>query len=231
MKELKLSLEKLVKVKRSKHHPLIHAIHKKYLISRRTLFYVKEYGPHTNVVKTIVKESIKILLLASLISSLGGSSLEHIKTVFLSIVPLVILLPTLNDMIGDYGTIVSSRFSTMLHEGKVKSKWWLNEELKTLLVQLLIIAVITTLFSTLASLLISKTSSYVLTLDTSLKILIISLMDVILLVSILFIIAIFAGLYFFKKKEDPNNLLIPITTSVADFGNLIILSVLVRLIF
>src|SRR3990167_2010559 len=95
-------LQKLQKIKREKYHPLIHKIHKKHKISRKTLFYVKEYGPHTNVPKTIIKESIKILLFASIISSFGGLALENIKTIFISITPLIILLPILNDMIGDY---------------------------------------------------------------------------------------------------------------------------------
>src|SRR3989338_5827245 len=103
-------LEMLRNIKKKKNTSLIHKIHKKHKISKKTLFYVKEYGHH-NVVNTIIKESIKILLLASIISSVGGLALEHIKTVFISIMPLIILMPTLNDMIGDYGTIISSRFS------------------------------------------------------------------------------------------------------------------------
>ena len=122
MKNVRKHLEKLRKVKRSLYHPLIHKIHKKHKISKKTLFYVKEYGPHSNVPRTIIRESIRILLLASVISSFGGFALEDIKAIFIPIIPLVILLPTLNDMIGDYGTIVSCRFSTMLHEGKIKKK-------------------------------------------------------------------------------------------------------------
>ena len=68
-------LEKLRAVRRKKYHPLAHHLHHKHKISRKTLFYVKEYGPHTNVPKTIIKESFKILLLASLVSSFGGLGL------------------------------------------------------------------------------------------------------------------------------------------------------------
>jgi len=54
---------------------------------------------------------------------------------------------------------------------------------------------------------------------------------VLVLVAILFLTSITAGLYFYRKGEDPNNFLIPITTSIADFGNMIVLTVLVILVF
>src|SRR3989344_4456058 len=113
-------LRKLQKIKRKKHHPLIHQIHQRHKISKKTLFYVKEYGPHSHVPRTIIRESIKILIFASVLSSLGGLALEHIKAIFVSVLPLIILLPTLNDMVGDFGTIIASRFSTMLHENWIK---------------------------------------------------------------------------------------------------------------
>ncbi|MFH1056812.1 MAG: hypothetical protein V1717_03400, partial [Candidatus Micrarchaeota archaeon] len=145
MKGIKHHLQRLSKVKRSEYHPLLHKIHKKHGISHKTLFYVKEYGPRANVPKTIVKESLKVLLIASVVSSLGGLALEHVKTLFLSLMPLVIVMPTLNDMIGDYAIIVSSRFSTMLHEGKItrKTNWLDNPELRQLFIQVFFLSIAT----------------------------------------------------------------------------------------
>lgn len=231
MRPLGEHLEKIRAMKKHRYHPLLHKIHKKHKISRKTLFYLKEYGPHTNVPKTIIKESIKILLLASVVSALGGFTLEHIKLIFVSIMPLVILLPALNDMIGDYGAIVSSRFSTMLHEGKIKEKWWENPELKKLAIQIFIIAILTTAFSIMISIAVSSFSGHPVSLETAEKICLIAIIDVVVLVSILFLTSIIAGLYFYKKNEDPNNFLIPIATSIADFGNMIILSVLIVVLF
>jgi len=224
-------LEQILKIKRHKHHPLLHQIHKEHKISRKTLFYVKEYGPHSNATKTIIKESIKILVFASVISSFGGIAIENIKTLFISIIPLVILLPTLNDIIGDYGTIISSRFSTMLHEGKAEKNPWKDKEVQELFLQIMIVAIILALISSSAALAISYFSNYAVTMQVIIKILTITLLDVAILVFILFIISIIAGIYFFKKGEDPNNFLIPITTSVADFGNMIILLLLIKLFF
>jgi len=223
-------LKRLQKMPRKNYHPLIHKIHKKHHISKKTLFYVKEYGPHSNVPRTIIRESIRILLFASVISSIGGFALENIKYVFVSILPLVILLPVLNDMIGNYGTIFSSRFSTMLHEGMPLASLKSSRELRELFAQVLIISVLMSLLSSAMALSISIYSGYP---DVAMasRIFIISLTDVVILVSLLFFVSVTAGIHFYKKGEDPNNFLIPITTSVADFGNMIILSALIMLMF
>ena len=197
MKTIREHLEELRQIKRKEHHPLVHEIHVQHRISKKTLFYVKEYGPHSHIAHTIIKESWKILLFASVLSSFGGFALEQIKEIFISISPLIILLPALNGLIGDLGTIISSNFSTFLHEGKIGPHWWKNPELRKLFGQLFVIAVI----------------------------------DVVMLVVLLSLVAILAGLYFYHKGEDPNNFLIPITTSVADFGNMLLLVGLVILFF
>ena len=231
MKNLRENLEKLREKERKKHHALVNKIHKKYNISKKTLFYVKEYGPHTNVSRTIIRESIKILLFASIISSFGGLALEHIKIVFVSIMPLLILMPALNDMVGDYGTIVSSRFSAMLHEGKIRGKWWKSKELKELFFQVLIISVLTTFLGSVIASVVSGFSGYDFNWVNVSKILFITTFDAVFIVGILFLISVFAGIYFYKKSEDPNNFLIPIVTSIADFANMIVLAGMVILLF
>ncbi|MBS3154875.1 magnesium transporter [Candidatus Woesearchaeota archaeon] len=231
MKGIKEHLEKLRKIKREKYHPLIHKIHKKHKISKKTLFYIKEYGPHTNIAKTIIKESIKILIFASLLSSFGGLAIESIKNLFVTIIPFIILFPILNDTIGGYGGIISSRFSTMLHENKVKKNWWKNKDIRSLFIEIFIIAIIITSMSVFLSLIVSYFFNYPIDSLLIFKVFLITILDVILLIIILFFVSIFAGIYYYKKKEDPNNFLIPITTSIADFGNMVILAVLIIIFF
>ena len=224
-------LERLRRIKRSKHHPLLHKLHKRYKISRRTLFYVKEYGPHSNVPHTIIKESVKILLLASLVSAFGGFALEQIRAIFISIAPLIILLPALNDMIGDFGTIISSRFATMLHEGKARGNLWVNGELKKLFAQIMLIALLMALIAASFAVFARGIPSFPIFVVPAMKIFFITITDALLLVITLFLTTILAGLYFFSKGEDPNNFLIPITTSIADFANMFLLAGLVILVF
>lgn len=221
----------LTGIKRHKHHPLIHHIHQKYNISKKTLFYIKEYGPHSHIVKNIMHESIGILIFASILSAFGGAALEEIKSVFIAIMPLIILLPAMNDMIGGYGSIISSRFSAMLHGDRLRCSPWKDHELTRLFLQVLIISTITSMLSAAAALLISNYYGYEDGWIIAGKVMLIALVNTLLLIVILFTVSIIAGMYYFAKKEDPNNFLIPITTSIADFGNMLILTTLVILLF
>lgn len=224
-------LKKIRGLDREKSHPLLHKVHKKHGISRETLFYVKEYGKGKKVSKTIIKESIRILILASVISSLGGLALDRIEVLFLSIFPLVLLLPALNNMIGNYATVVSSRFSEMLYDGEVKEKWWKTPGLKKLFFQIFIMAIIAAVLSSLIAIGITYFSLEGITMALAIKVFAIVFIDMAILTNVLFLVAVFAGLHFYKKKEDPNNFLIPITTGVADFTNMIVLSVLIVILF
>ncbi len=229
----KRHLKKLQKIVRYKHHPLIHKIHHAHRISKKTLFYVKEYGPHSNVPKTIIKESLKIIVLASILSSIGGLALEQIKALFLTMLPLVILLPAINDMVGDYGTIIAARFSTMLHKCEIKKSWWIETQVQTLFYQIMIIAGITAVISAGIALGIAKytRAALLVTPFFAAKIVMITVIDVLIIVSMLFITTVLAGIHYYRKKEDPNNFLIPITTSIADFANMVVLAGLVLLFF
>jgi cation transporter-like permease len=229
-------LEALRALPRKHFHALQHELHKKHKLSRKTLFYVKEYGPHSNVAGTIIKESVKILLLASLISSLGGLALEEVKPLLVSLVPIVVLLPALNHLIGNCGTIFSSKFSAMLWEGKMRGlkgpalSEFNNAVLRKLFAQVLVLAVFSALAGAAAALMLSgqRFSSDAV---FAAKIFAISLIDSVILVFVLLAVAVLGGTYFYAKREDPNNFLIPITTSVADFGNMLLLALLVTLFF
>ena len=231
LKKAPKHLKKIISLKRKKIHLEVHKVHKKYKISKKTLFYIKEYGPKSNVPQTIIKESLKILLLASVISSLGGFALEQVRNAFLSIVPLLILLPTLNNMIGNYGVVISSRFATMLYEKKIKEKWWRTPKLRKLFFQITVLTVLSAIASSLIAVGITYFSPDGISLKIATKVLFIVLIDMVVITNVLFFIAIFSGIYLYRKKLDPDNFLIPLTTSVADFANMAILAILIVILF
>jgi len=231
MSHRKKLLQKVTKVRRHEHHPVLHHVHRKYGISRRTLFYMKEYGPRSHVAHVIVRESLKILVLASIISSIGGISMESITAQLLVITPLLILMPAMNDMVGDFGCIVSSKFTTMLYLGKVNRKWWRSRHLHTLFLVILFTSFLTSVFIGVAASVIAYWQGFSLTFDVFLKILSIAVLSNLIIVAIIFCISIIGGLGIYGKNEDPNNFLIPITTSVADLLNLVIFAVLVGMFF
>jgi len=180
----------------------------------------------------ITRESLKILIVASIISSLGGIGLEDIKAKFVVIIPLLILLPALNDMIGDFGTIISSRFTTMLYLGKIhEERWWKSPILGNLFLLVAAVAFIAALYISLLAGSISLLKGYPLTASILVKTVIIAVLSTAILITLMFWIAVTAGFKIYKRNEDPSNFLIPITTSVADFASMLILSGLVYLLF
>ena len=119
----------------------------------------------------------------------------------------------------------------MLHEGLLNKKKLFNQKLTNLFFEILSIALLTALFAAILSLIVSLFSNYTFNLLIALKVLLVALLDSMILVAILFFISIYFGLYYYQKEEDPNNFLIPITTSIADFGNMLLLSMLIIIIF
>ena len=227
----KRMLERVRKVRRHEHHPVLHHVHRKYGISRKTLFYIKEYGPRSHVAHVIVRESIKILIIASIISSIGGISLQFMQDKILVIIPLLILVPAMNNMVGDFGCIVSSKFTTMLYLGKVGRKWWRSRHLHRLFLIILVSSFIMSVFIGVAASVISYWQGFQLSFEVFLKILAIAVLSNLILVGAIFCVSIIGGLGIYRKNEDPNNFLIPIATSVADLLNLVIFAILVGMFF
>ncbi|MFH1066184.1 MAG: magnesium transporter [Nanoarchaeota archaeon] len=230
-RQMEKHLLKLTKIERHKHHPLLHTLHKKHNISRKTLYYIKEHTKEEHLAHNIIKGSLKFILLATMISALGGFALEQVRHILIPILPLVIMLPAFNNMAGDFGIIVSSRLSVMLHEKQVKRKFWKSEELKKLALQIAIVSMLTAFATAILAVIIPIAGGNPVDVLTAGKVVLIAVIDALVLVGSIFIISIIAGLYVFKKKRDPNNFLIPITTSMADWANMVVLALLVLLFF
>lgn len=235
MKSMKIikKFRKLHGIKRHKHHPLIHHFHRKHRLSYSTLFYMKEYGTKSNAIATIMKESVKILVLAAMISSIGGVSLENMKEKFAALLPLFIMIPALNDMVGDFGTIVSSKFTAMLYTGKISLRKGLAEsgEFRKLAKIIFSIAFLSSIYLGAVSYAFAYYKGFPLATDIFAKIIVVSVLCTMILVSVIFAVSVLAGIYIYKKKEDPNNFLVPIATSVADLTSMLLFSFLVLNMF
>ena len=180
----------------------------------------------------IMKESIKILILASLISSLGGIGLESVNVKLIALLPLLILLPAMNDMMGDFGAIISSRISTMLYMGRLKEKrWWRDNTAGDLFITVAIVAVICALYISILSGAIALFKGFSLNAVFLIKLIMFSVITTIVLVVFMFWLSATAGFYVFKKNQDPANFLIPLTTSVADLGSMLIMTSMILWFF
>ncbi|MBI2041281.1 MAG: magnesium transporter [DPANN group archaeon] len=184
-----------------------------------------------DIVWKIFKESSKVLIIASFISTIGGVGLEAIKQKIILFVPFLILLPALNDMIGDFGTIISSRFTTLLYLGKVGWRWSESEDVRTLIREVGIVSMVSAVYVGFLAGLVSYLKGYVISIIMLAKILLFSVMATATLVSIILLVAVIGGIAIYRKNSDPNNFLIPLTTSFADLGSLLLFAILLHVFF
>ncbi len=179
----------------------------------------------------IIKESLKVLILGSLLSSLGGFSLEFIKDKFTEMIPLVIILPALASMIGNAGIILVSKITTYLNMKKISEKKLNTRIVRQLFYLLIFIFVLMAIYATFLSIFIGVLKGFSFNWDFALKMLGIILFTTLFIVFIVFGVALVGGRYVYKRKMDPDDLLIPITTSIADLGSFVVFSILVYLVF
>ncbi|HLD89125.1 MAG TPA: magnesium transporter [Candidatus Nanoarchaeia archaeon] len=184
------------------------------------------------IILKIFTESIKILIIASILSAVGGLSFEFAKEKIIFFLPFLILIPALNDMIGDFGSIIASRVTTMLYLGKMNEKeWWKNNELGNLFFLIITTALVSSFYLSVFSVLIAYAKGFSFDPSLLIRIIAISLIATILLVSVIFWMTTAVGVSIYKRKEDPANFLIPISTSIADLGTMLIISGVVYWLF
>ena len=162
----------------------------------------------------IIKESIIVVILSSLLGLISGTVLSTNEGLLYSVPILLLILPALNSLIGDFTTILISRLTTHLLIGMIPSK---IQKTKKLMIDFYGL-----LLSIILSLVFLIVVGYGIALATEIQIvnplIIISILilTVLFLFIILFIILFISSVYIFRKGRDPNNFLIPIVTSLVD---------------
>ena len=184
-----------------------------------------------SIARKIIKESFKILMIAIILSTFGGIGLRSIEESLYTIVPLIILIPALNNLIGSFGTTTTSKLTTMLYLGKIKEHWWKEKEVWSLGLKLLSIAFVSSVLVGLLSMLISFMQGYAFNNALLIRVVGISTVIGVSLVSVIFFVSVVGSIYIFKKKEDPDNFLVPITTAIGDLGSMLLFALLVALLF
>jgi len=165
--------------------------------------------------KKILKESIIIVVITSCIGMLSGSLLSFNEEILYSIPIILLILPSLNSLIGDVSTVLISRLTTQLFIGTIPPKIQISRRLKDNVFGLLV-----TILSSLTLLLIL---GYGIGISTGIKIvnpiliILIIFVTVLVLFGIMFIFLFVSSIILFKRGNDPNNFLIPFMTTLLDF--------------
>ena len=178
------------------------------------------------MINKIIKESLKVLILGSILSSIGGFSLEFIRDKLAVFLPLIIVLPALASTVGSAGIISVSKITTYFYSGDIKKKV-INKKILTLFGLLFSIFTLLSFYTTFLSIFVGYLKGFDFNLSFVIKMLLIIFLTTLIILFFVFIVSLFGARYAFKRKIDPDDLLIPITTSIADLGSLIVFSLLV----
>jgi len=165
--------------------------------------------------KKILKESLITLLITGTIGLFSGSFLS-INEEFLYALPIIlVILPSLNDTIGDISTVLVSRLTSHLYLGVIPLKIQKSKRLKEDFLGLLITLVLSLV--TLIILGYSIGSVMGIEIVNPFLIIMILLITSLMLFGLLFIFLFITSIFLFKKEKDPINFLVPIVTTLADF--------------
>ncbi|MFW9949322.1 MAG: magnesium transporter [Candidatus Thorarchaeota archaeon] len=177
--------------------------------------------------KRIITESILIVIISSIIGIFTGSVLTTNLEILYGFPIITIILPALNSLTGDIATVLISRLTTHLYIGIIPPKVQSSNRLLQDFIGLLG----TILLGLLALILLGYGFVGFLGMVIINPFLIISsiTLTVFLLFMILFIGLFISSITLFKKGKDPNNFLIPFTTSLADFLTPLLLMIFIQI--
>lgn len=173
---------------------------------------------------TILKQSTPVLLLCSLLGGAAGGVLNSAVETLLTNPSLLTLLPLFSGESGSLISILGARLSSGLHSGLVEPfKKPEGEAVHNFIISFILAIIVFPLIGLLA-----ESSSYALGVvgvgfD---KIVEISTLSGVILVAIMVIIVYYVSITSYNNNLDPDNIVIPISTSITDsISSLILISI------
>lgn len=167
-----------------------------------------------NDIKTIVKQSTPILFVCSFLGSFSGGILNGSLTTLLSNQSLLTLVPLFSGESGGLVSILGARLASGLHSGLIDPV--LRPKKNTMYNFGVVIALAIVMYPVIA--ILAETSTRLLgSIGVGyLDIVLISLIAGVLLIIGLIFVVFYISTISFRKGLDPDNIVIPLSTSLAD---------------
>jgi cation transporter-like permease len=159
---------------------------------------------------------------ASSVSLLGGLGLEYVSDKILPLVPLIVAIPALNDLVGDYATIIAA------HTGDPAERASTHGQLARAIFRVVGVNIVAIIG---LSLLVAHSRGYIFSTGFLLRFAGFITGSIVLVVIFMFAIAKLLDRLLLKRGINPDELLIPIITSVADIAMLGLVTLAVLTIF
>ena len=162
----------------------------------------------------IVKESSPVLLFCSILGGFSGGVLDNFSNTLISKEGLLTLVPLFSGESGNLVSILGARLSSSIHAGVIEAKFKLNKFvvnnfLAIFFLSVVIYPLIAVLVGVSTFLLGGVSVSFV-------ALILISLIAGLLMIFILQFIVLYISTLSYKYGLDPDNIVIPLSTSITD---------------
>lgn len=159
---------------------------------------------------------------ASCISLIGGLGLESVEYKILPLIPLLIALPALNTMVGDYAAIIAAHASDPA-ERKITKRILAKAVAKAIWVNIIGLLAL--------SILLAWRRGYLFTNEFTIKFVLFVLFSMTTVIIAMFVITALLDKLLERRRLNPDDVLIPIVTSITDVFMLGLVTLAVWLIF
>lgn len=145
--------------------------------------------------------------IASSISLIGGLGIEAVRAKLFLVAPLLIAMPALNSLVGDYATLIAA------HAGDPEERTRTRGEM---LVAMLPSIVLSMLFVVSLSLMLAQHNGYVLAAGFITKFSLFVVGAIVGMVGVMLVVTVLLDRLFIRHKLNPDDVLIPIVTTISD---------------
>ncbi len=162
----------------------------------------------------IVRESLPALAFLMVFNLVAGQILNATEAIFLATPFLLILVPVINGVGGNVGTVLGARLTSGLYTGTVSVRLadrGLRAQVRDALVLYVVIFVLLAIFIYVAAVVLSGTPPF------GLEVLVFLMLTTgLMLAGVLILVTVAVALLTFKRGLDPDNFVTPIVTTMGD---------------
>ncbi len=157
----------------------------------------------------------------------SGTLLSNNEEILYTFPIILLVLPSLNSLIGDISTVLISRLTSHLYLGTLSPKIQVSDRLKQDFYGLLMTILLSLVALISLGYLIGSATG--IEIVNPLLIISIIIITILILFGLMFVLLFISSIFIFKKGKDPNNFLIPMVTSLADFLTPLFILVLIQI--
>ncbi len=171
--------------------------------------------------KEVIEESLPVLSICAAISILSGLFLGKNEEMLRMLPGILIIVPSFMAINGNISSVMSSRLSSALHMGLIKPHFRKSRVLTKNIYAMIIISIVAFLLLGLAA---AMVNSFLGAEYANIMIFpLVTLTAGLITVSILIFSSIFTSYLIYSQGLDPDNVVVPILTTVGDFVGISVL--------